>query len=785
MLQVCRCWPSGSAGQSATSHGCCWLLCGLPWQILGTISPFCLTAQTSAQSHIQREVYELLFLSFFPSPKEPVSSTLYGPRFLTGEVGGSVTHQCFYSIIPVNKYDRKYWCRIARSGVCSTIISTTGYTSEKYMGRVSLEDIPQNGTFMVTMTDLRSSDTGSYRCGIGITNRDLYVSLNLTVLAGMIGYKNGMVRGSVTVLCPPRDTQSSKKRFWCKLGRSSCVLIADTNGYVERSYQGRIFIAPQESSGAFKVLINDLRKEDSGLYRCGMGRLSLRVVALQVTTASALPKRPKFLTELFYVKLDSTVTMTCSFGSDYESTRKFLCKMSKTGCVNIIDSYGNIDEDYTGRALLSNMKDPGSFSIMITQMGWEDSGLYLCGAGVYGESGETKQLDTKDPQGKPTIFGVKGSSATVECHYKTLRQSSVNYWCKWRQNGCYKIIDNAGYVSSLYEGRVAMYDSPDNQTITIILNQLKDTDEGYYWCMTDEEEEQQSSTELKIVDGEPGLQGKEEVEAQEGSQLNLTCSYPCRYYSYQKYWCKWSSTSCTPMPASDQRQQGPDVTCDTDDKTVILSFDSVAKTDQGWYWCGVQRNGVYGETMAVYLSVTAGELPVKGRGFPAFLLLRGKSAPQPLGCSTSKQKVLAPFGAVLLIVATAFAVFKHRQLKRSDLVSVGSYRTNISMSDFESVKDYGASNNACVKETQETQIGGDELITTAATLESAAETKKAKRVRGGRRELTDLGDTSTALQPLPKKLLSPRGLIYTQMFPTNLDPAPAADQPLRGTLTLS
>lgn len=46
-----------------------------------------------------------------------------------------------------------------------------------------------------------------------------------------------------------------------------------------------------------------------------------------------------------------------------------------------------------------------------------------------------------------------------------------------------------------------MYDNPDNQTITIILNQLKDSDEGYYWCMTDEEEEQKSSTELKIVEG--------------------------------------------------------------------------------------------------------------------------------------------------------------------------------------------------------------------------------------------------------------------------------------------
>lgn len=46
-----------------------------------------------------------------------------------------------------------------------------------------------------------------------------------------------------------------------------------------------------------------------------------------------------------------------------------------------------------------------------------------------------------------------------------------------------------------------MYDSPANNTYTVILNQLKDSDKAYYWCMTDEEKEQQSSTELKIIDG--------------------------------------------------------------------------------------------------------------------------------------------------------------------------------------------------------------------------------------------------------------------------------------------
>lgn len=99
---------------------------------------------------------------------------------------------------------------------------------------------------------------------------------------------HGELRGSVTIPCPPGDTRNGTKRFWCKAGSTGCALIADTNGYVAKSYEGRIFITPQDSSGAFKVLINDLRKEDAGLYRCGTGSLgsrdSPRDVALQVTT---------------------------------------------------------------------------------------------------------------------------------------------------------------------------------------------------------------------------------------------------------------------------------------------------------------------------------------------------------------------------------------------------------------------------------------------------------------------------------------------------------------------
>uniref|UniRef100_A0A8D0F3E7 Polymeric immunoglobulin receptor n=1 Tax=Strix occidentalis caurina TaxID=311401 RepID=A0A8D0F3E7_STROC len=508
----------------------------------------------------------------------------------------------------------------------------------------------------------------------------------------------GELHGSVMVLCPPGDIQGGEKRFWCKLGRTGCTLIADTDGYVGKSYQGRIFITSQESSGAFKILINDLKKEDSGLYRCGTGRPNGRdspqVVALQVTTgrtghwglhvlhrfltapdeewkeASCLllvdedgfvhesyegriqiassdqengtymvvmshlreedagwywcgarnghasilqPVQPESPT--VYGLLNGSVTVKCFYPptSVNRHDRKYWCRESARGCTTIVSTSGYTAPGYQGRVLMSSEETPGSFSIVITQMGWKDSGLYLCGVVLH------LQLlisfpspESKVPQAKPIITGVKGSSATFECHYNPLQRSSGRYWCKWRQNGCARIIDTSGYVSYAYEGRVAIFDSPENMTMTVILNQLSDKDNGYYWCMTDEQKEQQSSTELKIIDGQPGLTGKKEVEAQVGSRVDLTCYYPCKYYSYQKYWCKWNNTGCSVLPASDQRQPGPGVTCDRDNKTVILSFDPVEKTNEGWYWCGVKRNGVYGETMAVQLSVTGGELQAVG-----------------------------------------------------------------------------------------------------------------------------------------------------------------------------
>uniref|UniRef100_A0A674JIF9 Immunoglobulin V-set domain-containing protein n=1 Tax=Terrapene triunguis TaxID=2587831 RepID=A0A674JIF9_9SAUR len=112
---------------------------------------------------------------------------LYGPKILTGEVGGSITIKCVYRPIKANRYDRKYWCKISGTRrVCNTIISTNNFISKDYKGRASLTDFPKNGTFTIQMTQLEQNDAGAYRYGIGNNNKALFVSMKLTVLESTV-----------------------------------------------------------------------------------------------------------------------------------------------------------------------------------------------------------------------------------------------------------------------------------------------------------------------------------------------------------------------------------------------------------------------------------------------------------------------------------------------------------------------------------------------------------------------------------------------------------------------
>ncbi|XP_066191658.1 polymeric immunoglobulin receptor-like [Sylvia atricapilla] len=353
--------------------------------------------------------------------QERAGCSLHGSRFLAGPLGGSITHQCFYSPTAANRHQRKYWCKIAPNGLCYTIVSSSSSPCREYRGRVTLGDVPNNGTFWVTMTGLRSSDTGTYRCGIGDSNQGLYVSLNLTVLAGATVSRptqliRGELHGSVTVLCPSGDTQSGHQRFWCKVGRSICTLVATSDGFVGRRFQGRVVLTPQDASGAFKVLMNDLKKEDSGLYLCGTrGQDRPQEVVLQVATASTLPRRPKFLSGT----LGGSVSFQCHHDPEGTYEEKYLCRWTGGSCQLLLDHDGFVLEPYRGRLQISS-SDPehGSYTVLLRQLREEDEGWYWCGASS-GHSQLTAPL-------KLLIHKAQGSEEKLKVILQFEQLQSVN-----------------------------------------------------------------------------------------------------------------------------------------------------------------------------------------------------------------------------------------------------------------------------------------------------------------------------------------------------------------------
>uniref|UniRef100_A0A674IMQ6 Immunoglobulin V-set domain-containing protein n=1 Tax=Terrapene triunguis TaxID=2587831 RepID=A0A674IMQ6_9SAUR len=126
---------------------------------------------------INRSFTWLKTVQYLSRSSEFLAIALYGPKILTGEVGGSITIKCVYRPIKANRYDRKYWCKISGTRrVCNTIISTNNFISKDYKGRASLTDFPKNGTFTIQMTQLEQNDAGAYRYGIGNNNKALFVS---------------------------------------------------------------------------------------------------------------------------------------------------------------------------------------------------------------------------------------------------------------------------------------------------------------------------------------------------------------------------------------------------------------------------------------------------------------------------------------------------------------------------------------------------------------------------------------------------------------------------------
>ncbi|XP_074165114.1 polymeric immunoglobulin receptor isoform X2 [Sminthopsis crassicaudata] len=704
----------------------------------------------------------LLFCSTVVSMKSPI----FGPKEVTSVPGGSVSIQCFYPSTSVNRHDRKYFCIQNRRGFCETVVSTNGFVSEKYMGRANITNFPRNSSFLIEISQLVEEDSGLYKCGVGISSRGLSFDITLKVgqdpnLPDVIVTE---VNKTVTINCPFQEENIQDRKFLCKKDGESCALVIDSLDQKGSDYKERVrFKISGTSSKVFVVIISQIKRRDVGTYICGVGEETVTGFRKSVELKLLEPEP-----ELVYAEQRGSVTLNCNLGSTVVSVPKFLCRMraDKT-CDLVINSKGFVNNATHGRILLTSTNEDRSFSIMIMQVRKEDAGLYQCGAqkdGQPSEEGPVQMLqlfvseETTVPKTPLAVKGPSGGSVSVTCHYNPKENITVKYWCRWENsNHCTKLIDNRGMVNDSYEGRVVLLDQPQNGTFIVILNQLTPQDAGYYWCLSNGEHNRKSAVKIDVTEGQPLLIEPKTATGQLGKSLKIACHFPCKFYSYEKYWCKWSNQECKTLSSQEEGNSNAFVDCDQSSKIVSLTLDPVTRAHEGWYWCGVKKGQQYGQTAAVYVSVEEGSKDAVQPINPVLNEdavqpeVRGKGIEEPADEGSTKKhsgssrvlvSTLVPVALVLIVGAVALGVVRARHLRFSDRISVGSYRTDISMSELENPRKFGANENtgASVKEST---LGEDEFIT---QIENPEEIQEPKQVKRSSKEEADMAYTAFLLQ---------------------------------------
>jgi polymeric immunoglobulin receptor len=736
------------------------------------------------------KIFLLTFLLAF-LPGISTKSPIFGPEEVSSVEGNSVSIKCYYPSTSVNRHTRKYWCRVGANGRCTTLISSEGYVSTEYAGRANLTNFPENGQFVVNIAKLTQDDSGNYKCGLGINSRGLSfdVSLEVSQGPGLLNdihvYTEDLGR-TVTIECPFNPSNAQNKKSLCKKTDKDCKLVIDSTGTVNPSYQSRTDLIIQGTSqDKFSVIISHLKLSDAGLYVCQAGEGSTadqKNVDLQV-----LEPEP----ELVYGDLKSSVTFDCSLGLDLANKDKFLCRVNKQEtCDVIINTLGEWDPAFEGRILLIPKKDNDRFSVLITGLRKEDEGRYLCkvNSSVLPQEEWPVQAwqlfvneETTMPQTPSVVKGVVGGSVTILCPYNNKDSNSVKYWCRWEKssNGqCPLLVESQGLVQEQYEGRLALFEEPGNGTYTVILNRLTTQDAGFYWCLTNGDTRWRTTTELKVVEGKPSLKVPKSVTVAPGETLKLSCHFPCKFYSFEKYWCKWSNKGCQALPSQDEGASQDFVNCDQNSRIVSMTLNSVDKEDEGWYWCGVKQGHNYGDTAAVYVAVEtsagsrdvapenanaapgeeveesrvrelenkailnprlfAEETVVKEAGGQSQAGDQAQEGRASVGAGSSEGQsgsshvlvsTLVPLGLVLTVGAVSVWVARVRHRKNVDRISIRSYRTDISMSDFNNSGEFGGNDNLGASPVAlETVLEGKcELETTTESITDPKEPKKAKR----------------------------------------------------------
>ncbi|XP_055975092.1 polymeric immunoglobulin receptor [Sorex fumeus] len=641
----------------------------------------------------------LFFLSCLLAvfPAVSTKSPIFGPQDISREEGGSASIKCFYPATNVNKHTRKYWCRQGPTGSCVTLISSPTYVSKDYEGRAKLTDFPESNYFVVEISGLTKDESGLYKCGLGNNNRGLSFDVNLKVDKAVVlpddteVYKADLSE-NLQIDCPFSRTNFFKKKSVCKKTDQDqeCIPVIDSENYINPAYGNRVALRYPGGTGGthFIFVINQLQLTDTGIYVCQAGDLpdaDKKNFYLQV------PK-PKPEPELAYGDLRGSVIIDCNLDPSVANDAKFLCKKNnEKGCNVVVNTMGVTDQAFQGRVLLTP-KDKGSFSVTINGLRKEDAGHYLCGASSYGEPQEGKstqawQLFVNEEStvslSSSVVKGVEGGSVDVHCPYNPRERNSVKSLCRWEDgNNCQVLVQSDG----LPQEQIKTYQG------RLSLNE--ESRNGIYTVKFNQLTTKDAGFYWCQTNGDRRRMSVVELKVVEApkdiSQMNAVPGEKAVESNVRET----------------ENKAIPDADLVMEDRAL-----------EG------MKNPVDGSSSSTDTGSSAGQG----------------------GSTTVLVSTLVPLALVLAVGAVALGVARARHRRNVDRISIRSYKTDISMSDLENPREFGANDNPGASPfSQETPVDGNNEFATIT--DDTMETMESKEAKRSSKEEADMAYTNFVLQ---------------------------------------
>ncbi|XP_048051248.1 polymeric immunoglobulin receptor-like [Megalobrama amblycephala] len=277
-------------------------------------------------------------------------------------IGETATFSCGYSQKHIN--DPKIIFKEGKNSI--EMIYSTWNKKQRF----SISEDRHKNLFSVRITAVRPDDGGVYLCGVWIRGQSYSYSIikpvHLHVSMAPVVRREGE---SAEIICPYDSIYKSKSKSLCK-GKCS-TRDRNTLNEEKETKTDRLTLNDDGTASVFTGTITGLTAEDAGKYWC----------------AVTLERDVNYLYTHLIVIMNEELNLTKYEGDDmsiqckhHDEHQKLFCKAHEPSmCVKDGVSLETIRDD---RFSFSDEASTGVFTVNITDLREEDSGIYWCGAHI-------------------------------------------------------------------------------------------------------------------------------------------------------------------------------------------------------------------------------------------------------------------------------------------------------------------------------------------------------------------------------------------------------------------